>query len=167
MSSLLFSYKSSLCIVCAGVKSAGSLWVNCDLTPATATPAGARRLYKLLGGTQPPAEPGGGQGGAQPRRRAAQHDSVGYCQLWPSGPSTNQVRDLTEFWPIRWEITAAQAVRSRGAELLSMIRLDIVSFDHLDIPPIRWDHTGFWPIRWVIIISQYPYPCTSQERRYW
>jgi hypothetical protein len=32
---------------------------------------------------------------------------------------------------------AAKAVRSRGDELLSMIRLDIVSFDHVDLPPIR------------------------------
>ena len=32
---------------------------------------------------------------------------------------------------------AATAARSRGAELLSMIRLDIVSFDHVDMPPIR------------------------------
>jgi hypothetical protein len=33
---------------------------------------------------------------------------------------------------------AAKAALSRGAELLSMIRLDIVSFDHLDMQPIRW-----------------------------
>jgi hypothetical protein len=33
---------------------------------------------------------------------------------------------------------AAKAALTRGAELLSMIRLDIVSFDHLDMQPIRW-----------------------------
>ena len=27
--------------------------------------------------------------------------------------------------------------RSRGDELLRMIRLDIVSFNHIDLPPIR------------------------------
>ena len=32
---------------------------------------------------------------------------------------------------------AAKAALTRGAELLTMIRLDIVSFDHLDLPPIR------------------------------
>ena len=28
--------------------------------------------------------------------------------------------------------------RTRGEELLSMIRLDVVNFDHLDLPPIRY-----------------------------
>ena len=32
---------------------------------------------------------------------------------------------------------AAAAATSRGSELLQMIRLDIVSFDLLDLPPIR------------------------------
>jgi hypothetical protein len=32
---------------------------------------------------------------------------------------------------------AAKAAVSRGAELLSMIRLDIVTYDHLDLAPIR------------------------------
>jgi hypothetical protein len=40
---------------------------------------------------------------------------------------------------------AAKAALTRGAELLSMIRLDIVSFDHLDMQPIRWE---------VFLISQ-------------
>ena len=33
---------------------------------------------------------------------------------------------------------AAKAATSRGSELLGMIRLDIVTFDLLDMPPIRY-----------------------------
>ena len=32
---------------------------------------------------------------------------------------------------------AAKAANSRGSELLNMIRLDIVTFDLIDLPPIR------------------------------
>ena len=47
------------------------------------------------------------------------------------------------------------ALRSRGDYLLGMINLDVVSYDHLDLPPIRYFLLGFTSNKVIFTCNSY------------